>query len=137
MPRISGVNIPEDKKIKIALTQIHGIGRVNTYKILRKAGIDFEKRTKELTDKEITRLQKAVEQIPIEGSLRKMVSENIKRLKQIGTYRGKRHSASLPVRGQRTRTNARTKRGKRKTVGALKKEMAEKMARTKKEKPKE
>jgi small subunit ribosomal protein S13 len=136
VPRISGINIPENKKIKIALTEIHGIGKLNTYKLLRKADIDFEKRTKDLTDAEIARLQKAVEQVSIEGSLRKMVSENIKRLKQIDSYRGQRHSEGLPVRGQRTRTNARTKRGKRKTVGALKKELAEKMAKGKKQKDK-
>jgi small subunit ribosomal protein S13 len=134
MPRISGINIPEEKKVKTSLSYIHGIGKINSFLLLRQAGIDFEKRTKDLSDQEITRLQKAVEKVPIEGSLRKMVSENIKRLKQVSAYRGKRHSEGLPVRGQRTRVNARTKRGKRKTVGALKKELAQKMEKSKKEK---
>ena len=128
MPRISGINIPEEKKIKISLTYIYGIGRHNVLPILKEANVDPEKRAKQLTGEEVGRLQKAVETFPIEGVLRKMVSENIKRLRQIGSYRGSRHAANLPVRGQRTRSNARTKRGKRRTVGALKKEMSQKLA---------
>jgi len=136
MVRISGTNIPDEKKVKIALTYIYGIGRKNTYKVLNQAGVDPEKRVKELKDKEIASIQKAVETFPIVGVLRKRVSDNIKRLKQINSYRGMRHSANLPVRGQRTRTNARTKRGKRKTVGALKKELAQKLEKSRKEKGK-
>jgi len=137
MPRISGINIPEEKKIKTALSYIYGLGRKNVYLLLRNAEVDPEKRTKKLTNQEIAKLQKAVESIPIEGSLRKMVSENIKRLKRTGAYRGLRHAANLPVRGQQTRSNARTKRGKRKTVGALKKELAHKLEAAKKAKGKE
>jgi len=137
MPRISGVNIPEEKKIKIALTYIYGLGRQNVLAVLKQAQIDPEKRTKDLTDQEITKLQKAMETVPIEGALRKMVSENIKRIKQINSYRWIRHTAKLPVRGQRTRVNARTKRGKRMTVGALKKALAQKLAAAKKSKGRE
>jgi small subunit ribosomal protein S13 len=122
MVRIAGVEIPAEKRTEIALTYIYGIGRQNVLKIIEKAQIDPNKRAKDLSDQEISRLQKAIETMPIEGALRKIVSENIKRLKQIGSYRGIRHSMRLPVRGQRTRSNARTKRGKRVTIGALKKE---------------
>lgn len=127
MPRISGINLPEAKKIKVSLTSLYGIGKKNVYLVLKKANVDGEKRTNQLTDQEIARLQKVVETMVIEGLLRKTVTENIKRLKQINSYRGLRHAANLPVRGQRTRSNARTKRGKRMTVGALKKELAAKM----------
>jgi len=137
MPRIAGVDVPDQKRIEVALTYIYGIGRNNVGKILQSAKIDPDKRAKDLTDQEIAVLQKAVEQVPTEGALRKIVSENIKRLKHINTYRGLRHSQNLPARGQRTRTNARTKRGKRKTVGALRKEMAQKMGVDKKEEAKE
>ncbi len=123
MPRISGVDIPEQKRIDIALTVLYGIGRANVEKILASAKVSAGKRTKDLTEEETARLQKIIEaSYKVEGDLRKEVQENIKRLKQIGSYRGKRHLANLPVRGQRTRSNARTKRGKRVTIGALKKE---------------
>lgn len=122
MVRISGVEIPANKRTEIALTYIYGIGRNNVLGVLKNAQVDPNKRAKDLDDQEIARLQKALSTIPTEGALKKIVSENIKRLQQIGTYRGLRHSARLPVRGQRTRTNARTKRGKRVTIGALKKE---------------
>ncbi|PIS08731.1 30S ribosomal protein S13 [Candidatus Beckwithbacteria bacterium CG10_big_fil_rev_8_21_14_0_10_34_10] len=137
MPRISGVIIPEEKKIKVALNYIYGIGRNNVFAILDQAQLDPEKRAKDLSDLELNKLQKAVESVPIEGSLRKMVSENIKRLRQINSFRGSRHANRLPSRGQRTRVNARTKRGKRMTVGALKKELAQKMEDAKKAKTKE
>ena len=136
MPRISGINLKDDKKIKVALAAIYGLGKINVFPLLRRAQVDPEKRTKELTDQEVAQLQKASEGIPIEGSLRKMVLENIKRLQQSGSFRGMRHSANLPSRGQRTRVNARTKRGKRMTVGALKKELAQKIETAKKEKGK-
>ena len=137
MPRISGINILEEKKIKVALTGIYGIGRYNVSFILKQAGIDSEKRVKDLTDQNIVKLRKTIETVPTEGSLRKIVFEHIKRLKQIGSYRGLRHSSNLPVRGQRTRCNARTKRGKRLTVGALKKALAQKLETNRKEKEKE
>jgi len=125
MPRIAGVDLPKEKRIEIALTYIVGIGRPTAQKILHQAKVDPNKRTHRLTAEEITRLQKLVEAYPTEGQVREMVRENVQRLKRIGTYRGLRHSQNLPVRGQRTRTNARTKRGKRKTIGAIrKKELA-------------
>jgi small subunit ribosomal protein S13 len=132
MPRISGIDIPVQKRTEIALTYIFGIGRQNVQKLLKLANVDGNKRAKDLTPDEIVRLQKAVDTLPTEGSLRKVITENIKRLKQIGTYRGLRHTAKLPARGQRTRHNARTKRGKRMTVGALKKEDATKVEAAKK-----
>ncbi len=123
MPRISGIDLLEEKRIDIALTKLYGVGRQNVIKILKSAGVDEAKRVKNLTEEELYKIQKVVETtVKVEGDLRKEVGENIKRLKQIGSYRGKRHSLNLPVRGQRTRTNARTKRGKRITIGALKKD---------------
>lgn len=123
MPRISGVDIPENKRIDIALTSIYGIGRRNVGGILASAKIEGSKRTKDLTEEEVSRLQKTIENtLKVEGDLKKEVLENIKRLKQINCYRGKRHISGLPVRGQRTRCNARTKRGRRMTIGALKKD---------------
>ena len=123
MPRISGVDIPEQKRTDIALTYIYGLGRKNVVKVLQVAKVEAAKRAKDLTEEEISRIQKAIDSgFKVGGDLRKEVQENIKRLKQIGSYRGRRHFLSLPVRGQRTRTNARTKRGKRVTIGALKKE---------------
>ena len=127
MPRISGVDIPENKRIEIALTYIYGIGRTNVKNILKIANIDPDKRAKDLTDQEVARVIKAIEPIPTEGSLRKIISDNINRLKQIRCYRGLRHIQRLPVRGQRTRVNARTKRGRRKTVGSMTKDTAQKM----------
>lgn len=121
MARIAGVTLAEEKRIDIGLTAIFGIGRRNVVGILAQAGVDPAKRVKNLTAEEITKLQKAVDKFPVEGDLRKKITDDIARLKQIGSYRGLRHSQNLPVRGQRTRTNARTKRGKRKTIGALKK----------------
>jgi len=121
MPRIAGISLQEDKRIDIALTAIYGIGRVNVLDILKKAQIEPAKRVKELNAEEVARIQKIVENIPIEGILRKKISQDIERLKAIRCYRGIRHIKNLPVRGQRTRSNARTKRGKRRTIGAIKK----------------
>jgi len=121
MPRIAGIDLAEKKRIDIALTAIYGIGRTNVLSILRGANIEPSKRVKDLTAEEISRIQKVVENIPVEGALRKKVSQDIDRLKTIRCYRGIRHIRNLPVRGQRTRSNARTKRGKRKTIGAIKK----------------
>lgn len=126
MPRISGVDIPENKRVEVALRYLYGIGKYNSIEVLKKAGINPDKRAKELTAEEISKIAKILEEVLVEGELRKQIRDNIERLKRIGAYRGSRHAAGLPVRGQRTRTNARTKRGKRMTVGALKKEEAAK-----------
>ncbi|OIP58016.1 MAG: 30S ribosomal protein S13 [Candidatus Levybacteria bacterium CG_4_10_14_0_2_um_filter_36_16] len=127
MMRIVGVNIPDSKRIDIALTYIYGIGRTNVGIVLKKAQIESTKRAKDLSEEELGRIQKALEPYKIEGELRADIANDIKRLKEIGTYRGSRHAKSLPVRGQRTRSNARTKRGKRVTIGAIKKEVAAKI----------
>lgn len=132
--RIAGVNVPDEKRVDIALTYLYGIGRSNVVSVLRKADVDGAKRAKSLTEEEQKRLQKVLEEYRIEGDLRADIAGNIKRLKEIGTYRGHRHSRNLPVRGQRTRSNARTKRGKRVTIGAIKKEVAAKMGLIKDEK---
>ncbi|MBI5151731.1 MAG: 30S ribosomal protein S13 [Candidatus Pacebacteria bacterium] len=128
MPRIAGIDIPIQKKTNIALTYIFGVGRKNVDGVLAEAHVDGNKRAKDLTADEVARLQRVVDKVNTEGNLRRMIRENIERLKRIGSYRGLRHIHSLPVRGQRTRVNARTRRGKRKTVGALTKEAAEKIA---------
>jgi len=125
--RIAGINIPEEKRIDIALSYLYGIGRSNVVDVLKKANVDASKRVKVLSEDEQKRIQKILETYKIEGDLRAEISTGIKRLKEIGSYRGLRHSKGLPVRGQRTRSNARTKRGKRVTIGAIKKEVAAKM----------
>ncbi len=117
MARIAGVDLPRNKRVEIALTYIYGIGLSRSHEILLATGVDPDKRVKDLTEDEITRLRDAVEKnYRVEGDLRREVQMNIKRLIDIGTYRGLRHKRNLPVRGQRTRTNARTRRGPRKTV---------------------
>lgn len=125
--RIAGVNLPEQKRIDIALTYLYGIGRSNVIGVLKAAEIDPAKRVKTLSEDEQKRIQKALDVHKVEGDLRVEVQGNIKRLKEVGAYRGFRHSHNLPARGQRTRSNARTKRGKRVTIGAIKKEVAAKM----------
>lgn len=125
--RIAGVNIPDEKKVGIALAYIYGVGRSNVVPILKKAQVDASKRVKALSEDEQKRIQKVLEEYKLEGDLRAEVLSNIKRLKEIGSYRGMRHARNLPARGQRTRSNARTKRGKRVTIGAIKKEVAQKM----------
>ena len=127
MPRIAGIDIPLNKKTRISLTYIYGIGRSNVEELLRDANVDGDKRAKELTGDEVSRIQKVLERMNVEGTLRRMIRDNIERLKRIASYRGSRHQAGLPARGQRTRTNARTRRGRRKTVGAMSKEMAAKL----------
>lgn len=127
MPRLSGVDIPASKINRIALTYIYGIGRGNVEEVLHDAGIDGAKRAKDLTADEISRLQRVLDRMNTEGNLRRIIRENIERLKRIGSYRGTRHIKGLPVRGQRTRVNARTKRGRRMTIGALSKEVAAKI----------
>lgn len=125
MARIAGIELDNQKRIDFALTKIYGIGWSNVVPILEAAKIAPSKRTHELTEEEFNRLQKTIDnfKIKIEGDLRREIQENIKRLKEIGSYRGIRHTRNLPVRGQRTRSNARTKRGKRVTIGAIKKEI--------------
>ncbi|OGY25737.1 MAG: 30S ribosomal protein S13 [Candidatus Woykebacteria bacterium RIFCSPHIGHO2_01_FULL_39_12] len=127
MARIAGVELPENKKILFALPYVYGMGRSLAKKILEKTKVDPDKRVKQLNEKEILALQKEVESYPIEGDLRRVIQQNIRRLEEIGTYRGLRHKKGLPSRGQRTRSNARTKRGKRVTIGAMRKEMRQKM----------
>ncbi len=128
MARIAGIDLPDKKRIDYALTKIYGIGWGNTVTVLASAKVEAAKRTDQLTEEEIGRLQKVVDTLTIEGDLRREIQENIKRLKEIGTYRGMRHARNLPARGQRTRSNARTKRGKRVTIGAIKKDMAARTA---------
>ena len=120
--RIAGYNLQDLKRVDIALTYIYGIGRKNVVEILKKAEVDAGKRVKALSEEEQKRIQKVLEGYKLEGDLRAEIHGDIKRLKEIGSYRGSRHSKNLPVRGQRTRSNARTKRGKRVTIGAIKKE---------------
>lgn len=123
MARISGVDIPENKRLDIALTYLYGIGRTNVKKLLEMSNLTAEKRVKTLTEEEINRIGKVIEKnFTVEGDLRRQVAESIKRLKEIGSFRGTRHTRGLPSRGQRTRSNARTRRGKRLTIGAMKKD---------------
>jgi small subunit ribosomal protein S13 len=128
MARLAGVDIPNEKRIEIALTYVYGIGRTLSGKILTQANVDPDKRTKELSDTELAALQTALisMNVPTEGELRRMVTTNIRRLQENGSYRGHRHKIGLPVRGQRTRSNARTRKGKKKTVGGQKKKLAKK-----------
>lgn len=127
MARISGVDLPNNKKILYALPYIFGVGRTLSEKILVETKVNPDKRVKDLEEAEISKIQKAVDEIIVEGDLRRNIQQNIRRLEEIGTYRGLRHRKNLPARGQRTRSNSRTKRGKRMTVGAIKKEVALKM----------
>ncbi|MEX0616238.1 MAG: 30S ribosomal protein S13 [Candidatus Woykebacteria bacterium] len=127
MARIAGIEMPGNKKILFALPYIFGIGRTRSQEIIAKANIDENKRVRELTEEELSKIQKLVDNYPIEGDLRRQIQQNIRRIEEIGTYRGTRHKKGLPVRGQRTRSNARTKRGKRVTIGAIKKEQLQKM----------
>ena len=122
MARISGIELPRNKRVEIGLTYIYGIGRSSSNKILQMAQISPDKRVKDLTDEEVSRIQKSInENFKVEGDLRREVQSNIRHLIEIGCFRGIRHRRGLPVRGQRTRTNARTRKGRRKTVGAKKK----------------
>ncbi|MCL4397801.1 30S ribosomal protein S13 [Patescibacteria group bacterium] len=127
MPRIAGIDLDNNKRVDIALTRLYGVGRRNVGSLLKIAGIDPAKRVKDLSEDEVNRVQKAIDTVKVEGELRAEVHGNIAALKQIASYRGIRHTRNLPVRGQRTKSNARTKRGKRVTIGAIKKEMAEKL----------
>ncbi len=127
MALISGIELPAEKRIDIALTKIYGIGRKNVVGILEKAKVVASQKVKDLSEETTRAIQKAIEGLKLEGDLRAEVNDNIQRLKRIGSYKGLRHIRNLPVYGQRTRSNARTKRGRRTTIGALKKEAFEKM----------
>lgn len=127
MVRIAGVDIPNEKRVEIGLTYIYGIGRTTSNQILAKTGINPDTRCKDLTETEVARLREVIDsEYVVEGDLRREIAMNIKRLMDIGSYRGLRHRRGLPVRGQRTRTNARTRRGSRKTVAGKKRSRAKK-----------
>ena len=122
MARIAGVDLPREKRVEIGLTYIFGIGRAKANEILKKTGINPDTRVKDLTDDEISKLREIIDkEYKVEGELRREIAMNIKRLIEIGCYRGRRHRLGLPVRGQRTRTNARTRKGPKKTVGVQRK----------------
>ena len=122
MARIAGVDLPRDKRIEIGLTYIYGIGRVSSNKILAAAGVDPSTRVKDLTDDEVKKISTVIDEtMTVEGDLRKEIALNIKRLQEIGCYRGIRHRKGLPVRGQKTKTNARTRKGPKRTVANKKK----------------
>ena len=124
MARIAGVDLPKEKRVEIGLTYIYGIGLTTSEKILKKTGINPDVRIKDLTDEEVNNIRKAIDQdYKVEGDLRREVALNIKRLTEIGCYRGLRHRRGLPVRGQRTKTNARTRKGPRKVVSRSKKKV--------------
>lgn len=116
MARIAGVDIPRNKRTEIALTYIYGIGLTSSHKILEATGVDGNKRVRDLTEAEVTQLRREVDNYQVEGDLRREVNLNIKRLIEIGSYRGLRHRRHLPLNGQRTKTNARTRKGPKKTV---------------------
>ena len=122
MARISGVDLPREKRVEIGLTYIFGIGLTTSQKVLRETGINPDTRVRNLTEEEVVRLREYIDRhVKVEGDLRREVSQNIKRLMEIGCYRGLRHRRGLPVRGQRTHTNARTRKGPRRQIGARKK----------------
>lgn len=123
MARIAGIDLPRNKRVEVALTYIHGIGRTTARKVLERAQIDFSRKTDQLTDAEVAKIREVIDQsnLKIEGDLRREVSMNIKRLMDLGSYRGLRHRRSLPVRGQRTHTNARTRKGPRRQMIGKKK----------------
>lgn len=123
MKRIAGADIPEEKRVEVALTYIYGVGNFLARQIIKNCNLDPDKRIKNLTEDEVNSLQRELENYRIEGDLRREVQNNIKRLSEIESYRGIRHKRNLPVRGQRTRVNARTKRGKRLTIGTVRKDV--------------
>jgi small subunit ribosomal protein S13 len=121
MPRIAGVDIPADKPIWVSLTYLYGVGRTNSRQILKEAGIDSQRRAKDLSEDELAKIIGLLDKgFLVEGALRRNIQQNIARLRDIGSYRGNRHRRALPVRGQRTRSNARTRKGPRKTVAGKK-----------------
>jgi len=126
MARISGVNIPLNKRVEIGMTYIYGVGRATSQELLAKTGVDRDTYVRDLTEDEISKLRDAVEDITVEGDLRREQSQNIKRLMEIGCYRGIRHRRGLPVRGQKTKTNARTRKGPKRMQVAGKKKAGKK-----------
>ena len=118
MARISGIDLPKNKRVEIGLTYVYGISNATSKQILKRANVSPDTKVKDLTEDEVVRIREIIKDYQVEGDLRREVSMSIKRLIDIGTYRGSRHKKGLPARGQRSRTNARTKRGKRKTVGS-------------------
>ena len=127
MARIAGVNIPNEKRVEVSLTYIKGIGLSSSKKILKETGINSDTRVKNLSDPEVNKIREIIEKnYRVEGDMIREVTSDIKRLKEIGSYRGVRHKAGLPVRGQRTKTNARTKKGKKVTIGSGRKKPAAK-----------
>lgn len=123
MARISGVDLPKEKRVEIGLTYIFGIGLPTSQKILKKTGVNPDTRVKDLTEEEVNSLRDYIKNLRVEGDLRRETALNIKRLVEIGSYRGIRHRRGLPVRGQKTKTNARTRKGPKKAVGARKKKI--------------
>ena len=121
MARMAGVDLPREKRVEIGLTYIYGIGKVTSQKILASTGVNPDTRIKDLTDEEVNNLRKAIDEFTVEGDLRREIALNIKRLRDIRCYRGIRHQKGLPVRGQKTKTNARTRKGPKRTVGRKKK----------------
>ncbi len=126
MARIAGVNIPLNKRVEVGLTYVYGIGRSTSNKILADAGVEPDRKVRDLTEDEVVNLRNAIEAISVEGDLRRERSQNVKRLMEIGCYRGLRHRRGRPVRGQRTKTNARTRKGPRRMQGAGKKKAGKK-----------
>ena len=122
MARIAGIDLPRNKRIEVALTYVYGIGRSKSQEILSKAGVDMDTRSDNLTEEEVAKIRKVIDsEYTVEGDLRREVTMNVKRLMDLGCYRGLRHRRGLPVRGQKTKTNARTRKGPRKTVAGKKK----------------
>ena len=121
MARIAGVDLPREKRVEVGLTYVYGVGLPTSQKVLKEAGVNPDTRVKDLTDDDVSKIRKAMDGIKVEGDLRREVALNIKRLTEIGCYRGIRHRRGLPVRGQRTKTNARTRKGPRKLVSKSKK----------------
>jgi len=120
MARIAGVDLPRNKRMEVAMTYIYGIGRPSARKILAEAGVDLNKKSDAVTDDELVRLRQVIDRVKVEGDLRRDIAINIKRLMDIGAYRGLRHRRNLPVRGQRTHTNARTRKGPRRSIAGKK-----------------
>jgi small subunit ribosomal protein S13 len=120
MARIAGVDLPRNKRMEVALTYIHGVGRSSARKILAQAGVDPNKKTDAIADEELVKLRQLIDGYKVEGDLRREVAVNVKRLMDIGSYRGLRHRRNLPVRGQRTHTNARTRKGPRRSIAGKK-----------------
>jgi len=128
MARVAGVNIPDGKRVEIALTYVHGIGKTKSVDVLNKAGIDLNTRVKDLTESDLANIQSAINklEIPVEGERQRIVRQNIRRLMDIKSYRGSRHRSGLPTRGQSTKRNARTRKGRKKTVGGMKRKLVKK-----------